>query len=45
VCQQVDALVQTVAAILLYYMNHPDAASTHELHGHWCWSSAMRRRT
>lgn len=32
---QVQALVQTVAAIPLYYMNHAESQDTHELYGHW----------
>jgi len=42
--RQVDALVQTVAAIPLYYMNHPEAASTHELYGHWDYPLVLVER-
>lgn len=32
---ELDALLQTVAAIPLYYLNHAAQQATHELYGHW----------
>jgi SM-20-related protein len=34
---EVSALVQTVAAVPLYYINHSTTADTHELYGHWAY--------
>jgi SM-20-related protein len=41
---QVQALVQTVAAIPLYYMNHADSQDTHELYGHWDYPLVLVQR-
>lgn len=41
---QVQALVQTVAAIPLYFMNHADSQDTHELYGHWDYPLVLVKR-
>ncbi len=34
---ELDALVRTVGAIPLYYLNHAEQQSTHELYAHWAY--------
>lgn len=41
---EVQALVQTVAAIPLYYLNHAASEGTHELYGHWDYPLVIAER-
>jgi SM-20-related protein len=43
---EVEALVRTVSAIPLYYLNHSASEDTHELYGHWDYPIvSVERRT